>query len=72
MSPLTHPANRSYQDCPNCGRRTSVVFPLMLPGVKMEDATIVCLACCPTDPVGIQAAIRGAGMSDDAMPDTAD
>jgi hypothetical protein len=63
MSSPTQPANRSYVNCPNCGRRTSVVFPLLLPGVKPEEAKVVCLACCPTDPVGVEAAIRGGGLT---------
>jgi hypothetical protein len=42
----------------------------MMPGVRPDDAKIVCLACCPTDPVGVEAAIRGGGLAGrDPTPD---
>jgi hypothetical protein len=52
------PAIKVDRCCPNCGRETAVVFPFVPVGVKAEDAKLVCLACCPTNPhvtdVGIE------------------
>lgn len=43
--------------CPNCGRKTAVVFPLVPAGIKVENAKIVCLVCCPTKSEDIENAL---------------
>src|SRR5205823_9110065 len=53
------PAVRADLRCPNCGRETAVVFPLLPAGVKLEDAKIVCLACCPTGARDTEIALGG-------------
>jgi len=40
-------ALRTDKTCPNCGRESAVVFPLIQDAVEPSEAKIVCLNCCP-------------------------
>jgi hypothetical protein len=46
------PAVLTRPRCPSCGREPAVVFPLLAPatGPGPNVGSLVCLACCPTEP----------------------